>query len=401
MAMSYMGTKRTLVPQMHDQIIEAADSRPVLDLFTGMGSVVESLSDQVPVVANDFLKFAAAFSRARILKGERVPSEQILHSLLDPYLKQRKKLVEKYSRRLSGEKVALTCSRETFLQYLEDVPHVGLSTHYEREAQERSHSSHEFHHSMATLYFSGGYFSTQQAIDIDSIRFAIDNSDLEGNAREWLLSSWVLCAGKLCNAPGHTAQFLRPNTDEAHNRILRSWKRSAWTTFIDCIEEISLIGPATWREKNEVYNRDALTLLPTLKKNSIGVIYADPPYTKDQYQRFYHVLESLYRYDFPASNGRGRTPDYDRISDFSRLTTVKNAFTTLFKECSRINATLILSYPSSGLIEQKGVTLESISSNWMTLTNVKKVQYGHSTLGGSKGDQKKTTTEMIYAFQPK
>lgn len=396
-----MGTKRSLVPQMHDQIIEEANSRPVLDLFTGMGSVVESLRDQVPVVANDFLQFASAFSRARILPREPLDPDKLLRGLLGSYLAQRKKLMAKYKRRLKGEEAALCCSQASFLEYLESVSHVGTSEHYQREAKNRSKRNHELHHSMVTAYFSGGYFSTQQAIDLDSIRFAIDRGAWRGTTRDWLLSCWVLCAGKLCNAPGHTAQFLRPNNDPAYQRILRTWKRSAWTAFLDSMEELTLIGSSKWRAGNKVFNRDALNLLPNLKKNSVGVIYADPPYTKDQYQRFYHVLESLYRYNYPESRGRGRTPAYDCISEFSSLKLVESAFTKLFKNCSRIDATLILSYPKSGLLSQKGVEVESLASKWMSLSDVTKIEYGHSTLGGSNGAQKKITIENIYVFHPK
>lgn len=37
-------------------------------------------------------------------------------------------------------------------------------------------------------------------------------------------------------------------------------------------------------------------------------VYLDAPYTRDEYSRYYHVLETLVRYGYPASIGRGRVP---------------------------------------------------------------------------------------------
>jgi len=47
------------------------------------------------------------------------------------------------------------------------------------------------------------------------------------------------------------------------------------------------------------------------------------------------------------------------------------------------------------------VEVESLASKWMSLSDVTKIEYGHSTLGGSNGAQKKITIENIYVFHPK
>src|SRR5205823_5691960 len=38
----------------------------------------------------------------------------------------------------------------------------------------------------------------------------------------------------------------------------------------------------------------------------VGLIYADPPYSFVHYSRFYHAVENLCRYDYPAVEHKGR-----------------------------------------------------------------------------------------------
>lgn len=398
--MSYMGTKRYLAPAFKSQILDVADEGPVLDLFCGMGSVIEALGSEIPVRANDFLSFAASFARARFLSRNTIKPYSVARELTPNYLLHRELLRRTYARRLNEEGKAVASGPSALASFMDAAPHAGVSDHYRREVGRRRCTSHPLHHSLAVLYFAGGYFSTQQAIDLDAIRHAIDRSGIRGNSREWLVSAWINAAGTLSNSPGHTAQFLRPNSESAYDRIVRSWNRSAWTAFCDSLEELRPRGTGAWRRLNRVYNSDALTLLSRLEPGSVGVIYADPPYTKDQYQRFYHVYETLYRYDFPSSSGRGRTPTYDRVSTFSRASTVECAFASLFRSSARLQAPLVLSYPSDGLLSQAGRDVSQVASPWMRLRDTRTVEHHHSTLGASKGARNKNTQELIHVFEP-
>jgi len=48
-------------------------------------------------------------------------------------------------------------------------------------------------------------------------------------------------------------------------------------------------------KQNRVEVSDALSLLKSSRVSSVTAVYADPPYTKDQYSRYYHVYETMYR----------------------------------------------------------------------------------------------------------
>ena len=86
----------------------------------------------------------------------------------------------------------------------------------------------------------------------------------------------------------------------------------------------------------------------------------DPPYTADNYSRFYHVLEVLVRYDYPtlATDAagqvlRGRYPEIDGRfqSGFCRRADVEDEFRQVIRAAAHTGAKLIISYSSpTGLL---------------------------------------------------
>lgn len=307
----------------------------MLDLFSGMGSVAEALASDTPVITNDFLRFTTAFARARFLNSDRTPIGEAMRRLLPAYLEHRSHLRNKFSRRLTAELRSVEEGAEGLRCWMNDAPHVGRSRHYRIVAATAGRTSGPDHYEMVTRYYSAGYFSTPQAIDLDAIRWAIDATP-SVRPRSWLLAAWLEAASSVINAPGHSAQYLKPNGESSHARIARYWRRSAWESFATALESVRPVGTADWRENNLVRNSEAVALLRRLRSSDVGAVYADPPYTRDQYHRYYHVYESMYRYDFPEARGEGRTPPPEsmRLSRFSRAGSVREAFESLFAAVS-------------------------------------------------------------------
>ncbi len=54
------------------------------------------------------------------------------------------------------------------------------------------------------------------------------------------------------------------------------------------------------------------------KKISADVVYIDPPYNSRQYSRFYHVLETLTKWDKPKLFGIALKPEPENMSDYCR-----------------------------------------------------------------------------------
>lgn len=396
MVVRYMGTKRHMADHVRDVIADLRTSGRVVDLFSGMGSVAESLQETASVVTNDALSFTAALSRARFKGADRESSpEEVVERLRAQYEARVRELERDFKAELKRELTALDGSRTDLLDYMDKAQHVGNSSARRLAARVAAQSSGSDHYSLASLYFSAGYLSLRQAIQVDALRAAID-SDSYFEERDWLLGAWIAATSVLVNAPGHTAQYLRPNSDSAHSRIVRTWNRSIWGEFSIALGTVSQVGTEAWREYNSVYVGDALDLVSSGELQEIGTVYADPPYTKDQYSRYYHMYETLYRYDFPDSNGAGRNRSDRFTTGFSLKSAVVASFHDLCRNVARMQVPLVISYPSSGLLGDAGVSVSEIALQYFGNVHTLSYNANHSTMGASKGASKKSAMENLY-----
>lgn len=242
----------------------------------------------------------------------------------------------------------------------------------------------------------------RQAIDIDAIRYAIESARGVRKYADWLLAAWLSACSRVVNAPGHTAQYLKPNSKATAGRIKSFWRRSIWEEFKDALADLEQVGPESWRAGNRVLISDALGLIRGRRLAGTGVVYADPPYTKDQYSRFYHVFEALHRYEYPTISGEGRAVPADErfTTGFCQITQVEASFVALFEGVASLGIPLVLSYPSDGLLTVAGSSVEAIAKNRMTITCHERVEYSHSTMGASSGAKSKLATENIYVCHP-
>ena len=88
--------------------------------------------------------------------------------------------------------------------------------------------------------------------------------------------------------------------------------------------------------------------------DDIKIVYADPPYTRDHYSRFYHCLETISMKDYPVVSktniggleklSRGLYRQDRHQSDFCIKSKAPEAFNELFYKVSKKNKILLLSY---------------------------------------------------------
>lgn len=388
----YMGTKSAIAQTVRGELVNARPSGWVLDLFSGMGAVAKAVSPASQVWLNDALAFPSVFARAQFTDLAHPPAKQAIEGVEPLYREALQSLQSRFSDRLAAEVQALQSRRQLAL-YLDSAVHVGNSETAGDQAVIARASAGEDHYQLAALYFSAGYFSLQQAIELDALRYAIDQQP--PGHRDWLLAAWLSAAAALVNAPGHTAQFLRPNSALAFARIARKWQRSPWLEFADRLPVVSLLGGQSWRKRNRVTTRDALELLRDAAGGSLRAVYADPPYTRDHYSRYYHVYETLYLYDYPDAAGVGRYRSDRFASPFSIRSKVVEAFTTLLGLVRDLAAPLVLSYPSNGLLCGEA-DLMSLLRQFFNISRVYELETRHSTLGAAHGSTSKLVTEKIY-----
>lgn len=396
----YMGTKRILAPLVRREIDAVAPPGRVADLFAGLGSVAQAMASKYPVLVNDGLTFTGPLARARFTEPEqpRPRISDLLSALYPHYHRRRQALTKRFSDRLQRESSALVDGPATLRPYLEAVGHVGNSVRLHEGACRASGRKDSGKYVLTTLYFSGGYFSTSQAIELDALRCAIDRY---GSCSDWLLAAWLAAAAAVINAPGHSAQYLKPSTTSAYHRIRRQWSRPIWPVFISKLEEIVPVGNRTWRAANLVCHEDALSVLQSDQFHGIGMVYADPPYTKDQYSRFYHVYETLFCYDFPESVGLGRYRGNRFKSMFSMESEAEREFIKLFERVASRGIPLVLSYPTRSILSRKGVEIRDLLSSYFTIKRETVVDYRHSTMGASNGNSHLSAREQLFVCLPR
>jgi hypothetical protein len=207
-----------------------------------------------------------------------------------------------------------------------------------------------------TRYYGGTYFSYEQAVALDAIAGAV--RDLQPERRDTPLAALLGAASDTVSTVGNQfAQPVRPRSKDGRPKqsvaaqIARRRLESATEAFNDWLERYGRLPIPVQRHvvvRSDF--RDALNQLPP----DVAAIYADPPYTRDHYSRFYHVLETIALGDEPQPStvkvdgvvrlSRALYRQDRHQSPFSIKTQALPAFRELFRQAVRLAVPLVLSY---------------------------------------------------------
>jgi adenine-specific DNA-methyltransferase len=182
-------------------------------------------------------------------------------------------------------------------------------------------------------------------------------------------------------------------------RILRQRRRDIWEQFLHEAVALEPYGNADWRAGNAVMQSDALEIWEEL--DELGpqdwIVYADPPYSKDHYSRYYHVLETLTRYDHPGAVGKGRYRPDRFATPFSLKTRVEAAMDELCGAVAERGHTFILSYPSNGLLNAGcGVDPGDLLRDHFCRVDLSmRRPTSHSTLGARHGSARNSVSATV------
>jgi adenine-specific DNA-methyltransferase len=354
-----MGNKHDVAPVVAELVRRRRGDRPFLDVFCGLCSVGGAVARTGHrVVGNDVQSFAALVARCLVATVEMPPSrEKLKDSLWRSHLYNQRRLLERFGDDVAREaRILANADAHAYRRAYPHWRHGANSRTVAAELAAIARTGDRRPYRLATLSFAWGYFGLRQAIAIDSIRFAIDRARESGRltpaGADWALVALLQAASCASASPGHFAQYLGPASDEAFVRILRQRRRDIWDQFLHEAGELEPYGSANWRRGNAVMQSDALGIWEEL--DGLGaqdwIVYADPPYSKDHYSRYYHVLETLTRYDHPVAVGKGRYRPDRFATPFSLKTRVESAMGELCGAIAERGYTFILSYPSDGLL---------------------------------------------------
>lgn len=385
-SISYMGTKRELAESVA-RIISSAKPGMMLDAFAGMGAVAEAVSSNRNVWLNDIQQFAHLVGKCVFTSRESPKDVSFFVETCKPdYDAHLLRALDRNQSSFAASACAVNADSYGGMQHALDMSH------------DCTVIGDEYFCFFQT--YRNGFFSSLQSAQIDSIKYAIDSAKkrkvLTHNQWQWSVASLGRACLRIANTPGHFAQYLTPS-ESNYKRVQKQWKRDVWSEWLVGLTIMRPVGTVRWRSLNKVTNLDSLSLINTSSGRGVGVVYCDPPYTSDQYSRYYHIWETLIEYDYPVVTGAGKYRSDRFTTPFSIKTKSIQAMTDLIGSISESGADIVLSYPSNGLVYDAGGDPEIILKQHFK--NVKlslDFDHNHSTFGASKGIAKSVVREQVF-----
>ena len=238
-------------------------------------------------------------------------------------------------------------------------------------------SSHYAPNGMNNKEYNRTYFTEENANLIDATRNKIEFFKKEELIQEheyiFLLSSLINSVDKIANTTGVYAAYLK------------NFKPSALKQF-----QLQPAEIIEGKDNNEVYNKNCNDLIKDIKGD---ILYLDPPYNSRQYCDYYHLLETIAKYDNPKIKGKtGIRDENNKKSKYSIKREVKNEFEELIKNAKF--KYIVMSYNNEGIIEE--AQIKEIFEKYGKYTKYEKIypRYKSSNIEG----QPKTVTEYLYCL---
>lgn len=194
--------------------------------------------------------------------------------------------------------------------------------------------------------YGNKFFSNSDAKKIGFIREDLKKNKSNLNKREFdiLLTSLIYSFDRSANTVGHYEAYIK------NKEISDSFRFE----LIDPLFQIDA-------KQIEIFREDANILAKKIKSD---IVYIDPPYSSRQYSRFYHLIETVVKWDKPQLFGTALKPKAENMSDYctsSALESFKELISDL--DCKYI----VVSYNNTYSSKSKS------SENKMKLDDIRKV----------------------------
>jgi adenine-specific DNA-methyltransferase len=365
----YLGSKARLLGPILECIDEVDPSGgPVVDLFSGSGVVAAGLARSREVIAVDIQEYARVLASALLSPAHS--SDEAAMALASDARRAAREIAESAAAPLvslegAAEQALAHGDPSLFCHVLEAGSvaafELGQTPPDKRVRQALADASAALRgvkdRLTLTRFYGGVYFGYGQALQLDCLLELV--YDLApGSTRDTRLAAVLGAASEAVTSVGsHFAQPIRPRDKHGRPKLrallgaARRRRRDAIELFSQRLGRYSELPGANHAAR--AVTGDYRAFLASAPPG-VGVVYADPPYTRDHYSRFYHVLETMARGDLPeistvAVNGeialsRGLYRQDRHQSPFCIRSEVRDAFRELFIGVRRLEAPLVLSY---------------------------------------------------------
>lgn len=403
--LNYLGSKLRLLDFIEENVRKVTpNGAGVCDLFAGSGCVSYRLSRLFPVVACDIQHYSKVICDA--LLQPSTLTEVTIKAFMSKMKDSKSLLRNAFAPLIELEEQAI---RNGNLELLTDIVEHGSLEVYNLEKAESQIAivQHQVYEKLRTddlkgkkslfsRYYGGVYFSYSQAVQIDDIMDAIRHYTNATDKNVLLAALLSTTSDIACTVGKHFAQPIKARDSKGkikklvYNKAINDKTVDVYSLFEEWLDKY--LSQPKGKYKNMILQGDYMECLKMLPDN-IRTVYADPPYTRDHYSRFYHVLETMALDDVPeismvkihgsthVSNGIYRKDRHQ--SPFCIRSKAPKAFEEMFKVISTSGRNLLLSY--SPYDETKGshprvVTVSQLIS-WASdfFNNVEVVSAGRFT----------------------
>jgi 16S rRNA G966 N2-methylase RsmD len=366
----YLGSKLRLLDIIEELVDDVDPARGrALDLFSGSGVVARRLSRSREVLAVDIQEYARVIAAA-LLSGKRLSgttSEAILEAaqeFADRLLRGPLRDVVAAERDAIAGSLADDPSALATLIEHGSILTAGLEPNVPSELAEllvaAATGVSSGPETVLTRYYGGVYFSYAHAALLDGL--ALASRRLGGEERDVALAAVLSTASDLVSSVGsHFAQPVRPRTADGQLKraalasVARRRQLDLGEMYLAWSERYRTLEPPTF--PSQAVRGDYREVLST-PPQPVSIVYADPPYTRDHYSRFYHVLETITLGDEPEVSPVtiGGTPQPSRglyraerhQSPFCIKSKAPAAFDELVGLTRSLDVPLVLSYSPYG-----------------------------------------------------
>ena len=403
--LNYLGSKLRLLDFIEENVRKVTtEGAGVCDLFAGSGCVSYKLSELFPVTACDIQHYSKVICDALLLPSSH--TEEIAATFILEIKDKKSSLLNAFAPLIELEEDAI---RNKKLETLSDIVEHGSLEVYNLEKSDSriSPALNQVNYnlkkaglkdkdSLITRYYGGVYFSYLQAVQIDSILAAIRRISNTSDKNVLLAALLSTTSDVTCTVGKHFAQPIKARDSKGniktlvYNKAIKDKTIDVITLYEEWLNKYVALEKG--HRTNTVLQGDYMDCLKMLP-NNVKTIYADPPYTRDHYSRFYHVLETIALDDLPeissvkihgcthVSNGIYRKDRHQ--SPFCIRSKAPKAFDDMFIAVSESNRNLLLSYSpydESKESHPRVVTIGQLVS-WASgyFDNVEVVSAGHFT----------------------
>lgn len=371
--LTYLGGKQRFLDEIIDTISKNVPQRAtVCDLFSGSGAVSFALAKRWSVTAIDIQEYARVLSSAALSpEASGADVKRLIGRVQRSTLRQQ--LDEAFWELLRRESTALDAAErgdpEPLCQLIDygslvmdespdqrsravELCRKRTQSHIERRGLDTGPQT------VISRYYGGVYFSWKQAIQLDSLLMEVHKASQPH--KDLLLAAVFGAATDAVNSVGkHFAQPLRLRNGAGQvkehlvRQTIRDRRVDVFERFLEWVRRLGANRPPPG---DHVAIRSDFADFLADSSCEVDLVYADPPYTRDHYSRFYHVLETMALRDEPnlsttsirSDNGarisRGIYRDDRHQSPFCIKSKAEAAFDELISLVSGRDAPLVLSY---------------------------------------------------------